>query len=244
MVPVGAHQGESITCYLATTKPTIDGKWTAPNEWNDTAQVELIAYTGSGTAYLRVKYDQEYLYALVDFVSDSTINGFSLIMIDGDHDGGAAPDVYGGPEPDDYGFIQGFSQGNYKVYVFLNPLSSSKFLMKASTNAVNDPYSTSAHLIYEFRVLRSVLGSSSTIGFYARAVDSEGGVDVAWPSAPKTSLAMSSKDVEAPDDWGDLEFSAIPIPEFAAGPSLFFFTILVAAVVLFKSENRKTRRAK
>ena len=70
------------------------------------------------------------------------------------------------------------------------------------------------------------------MGFYVRAIDGAGGVDVAWPSAPSSE--------RVPNDWGDLEFSVTPVPEFAAGPSLFFLGILVAAVVLLKKKPEKS----
>jgi len=52
---------------------TIDGRWTTPDEWSDTQRVPMYVAEGpESTAFLRVKCDDQYLYVLVDFVSDTT----------------------------------------------------------------------------------------------------------------------------------------------------------------------------
>ena len=52
---------------------TIDGKWTTPDEWSDTQRVSMYVAEGpESTGFLRIKNDDQYLYLLVDFVSDTT----------------------------------------------------------------------------------------------------------------------------------------------------------------------------
>jgi len=51
----------------------IDGKWTTPDEWSDTQRVSMFVAEGpESTGFLRIKNDAQYLYLLVDFVSDTT----------------------------------------------------------------------------------------------------------------------------------------------------------------------------
>ena len=52
---------------------TIDGKWTTSDEWSDTQRVSMYEAEGpESTGFLRIKNDDQYLYLLVDFVSDTT----------------------------------------------------------------------------------------------------------------------------------------------------------------------------
>ena len=52
---------------------TIDGRWTTSEEWSDTSRVSMYLVQGSqGTAYVRFKHDADFLYILVDPISDTT----------------------------------------------------------------------------------------------------------------------------------------------------------------------------
>ena len=52
---------------------TMDGKWTTLDEWSDAQRLSMhVAEGPESTGFLRIKNDDQYLYLLVDFVSDTT----------------------------------------------------------------------------------------------------------------------------------------------------------------------------
>jgi hypothetical protein len=72
LVPVSVAR-DSLAVSNLVNPVTIDGKWTTPDEWSDTQRVSMYVAEGpESTAFLRIKYDDQYLYVLVDFVSDTT----------------------------------------------------------------------------------------------------------------------------------------------------------------------------
>jgi len=72
LVSVSAARDSLAVPRLVNTV-TIDGKWTTRDEWSDTQLVSMYVAEGpESTGFLRIKNDYEYLYLLVDFVSDAT----------------------------------------------------------------------------------------------------------------------------------------------------------------------------
>ena len=74
---IGATTDNIVTCGMLQNPVVIDGKWTTSVEWSDTAEIVLTKssrynyYVQSGEAYCRVKRDDNYLYVLLDSVSDT-----------------------------------------------------------------------------------------------------------------------------------------------------------------------------
>jgi len=64
---------DSLAVSKLVNPVTIDGKWTTPDEWLDTQRVSMYVAEGpQSTGYLRIKSDDQYVYLLVDFISDTT----------------------------------------------------------------------------------------------------------------------------------------------------------------------------
>ncbi len=164
---------------------TIDGKWTAINEWEDAAKFELKKslydkgtgrfFSGSTFGYFLIKDDKEFLYIMIDYTADKTIqdNDSGRIRLDIDNDRAGTPQL------DDYMIELSWKANSAKKVIWKGDgkgwiLSNNEIigLKGASTNdALNDPYSIFPHLIYEFAIPRDIIGFKSEIGFSANALD-------------------------------------------------------------------------
>jgi hypothetical protein len=221
--PVQAR--ESISCGALANPVTIDGKWTNADEWKDTFEVTLPFVKGSGEAYFRAKHDQNYLYALVDFVSDATsqANDWGALAIDPSNKAQSTP------RTDDFlligrwnspsDFLIGMAWGTGTAWGAPSFGLTGGFKVASSTNVGNDPYSASSHVIYEFQVPMSKL---STAGIGIAAVASDRDVNMGgWPMGP----------LEEPSNYAYVTFSSQVLPEFpmvtVALPLLFIAAVFV-----------------
>lgn len=232
---VGIPSGGSPTpvlnpAFKALNPVTVDGRWTSSNEWTDTTSILLSAYRGSGTAYWKIKHDTNYLYALVDFVSDgSTEAGDSCsLYVDGNHDLGSAPKkddfalAIEWPNPNAYTSM--IRWGNGTSWKAWNATLPTGFKAISSTNPQNSPYSDTAHVIYEFQIPKSSLNSTN-IGFYVVAYN--GNVKMTWQTSQEN----------IPSTWGSMPLASEPIPEFPM-PFLTLSAALIVAIMLLR--KRKT----
>ncbi len=225
---VKAGSGPTTTAYLAINPVTVDGKWTNSTEWADAAEVKLLVVQGSGVAYMRTKHDPNHLYILVDVLSDVSGEGgdYCALYVDGKHDGGAAPQAddfillerWGGPTM----FNTLYAAGGGGTWGGWEPTIPSEFEGRTSVNAVDDPYSTVSHVIYEFQIPLRVLNATN-IGFYVVVYDNVPVNQLTWP--------MASESI--PNDWGNISISSVVIPEFPAA-QIILFVILAATVALFR----------
>jgi hypothetical protein len=222
LVPVFAAR-ESVQVTRLANAVTVDGKWTTPDEWSDTNRVSMYVIQGpQSTGYLRLKHDADYLYLLVDFISDTTP---------------ASKQTQTGGQSDYDSFNAGIDQNvndtNTKccdVYVTLNwnngksaPESVEPAWIQGtmSYNATNDPDSKTSHAIYEFAIPMGTFENNSAIR--ASVWDRSRAVNMHWPKW-QGSWSMTY--------FGDLVFSDIVVPELPLGTivllaSLVFATALV-----------------
>jgi len=217
---------ETITCGKLDNPVTIDGKWTSEHEWVDAFQISIGFIQGSGEAYFKAKHDDNYLYALIDFVSDieSQEADTGAVVIDSKNNGGSTP------QTDDFVLLGRWNSptefnnviawGTGTAWGSFMGLTGG-FKVACSKDAANDPYSSSAHLIYEFQIPMSELDPTG-IGIYAAAFDREVNRGV-WPSAP----------MENPSQYGYMKFTTQVIPEFSTATSMVLLLLLgVASLVL------------
>jgi hypothetical protein len=209
---------------------TIDGKWTTADEWDDTNRVSMYVIQGpESTGYIRLKHDADFLYLLVDFVSDTTPASQQTQKggkSDYDHfNVGVDKDVndtnteccdvrvdiawYNGktaPDPVEPPWVEG----------------------AMSYDATNDPDSKTSHAIYEFAIPMGTFEKDSAIR--ASVWDRSRAVNMHWPRW-QDSWSMKY--------FGDLVFSDVVVPElpFHAGA-----TLAVAIFITFLSVRRKARR--
>ncbi len=220
--PVEAR--ETITCGKLDNPVTIDGKWTNEQEWVDAFEISIGFFQGSGEAYFKAKHDDNYLYALVDFVSDVESQEFDMgfVAVDSKNNGGSTPQtddfMLAGRwnSPTNFNSIIAWGTGT----AWGSPSGLTGGLKVAcSKDAANDPYSSSSHLMYEFQIPMSELNPTA-IGIFAAAVDREVNKGI-WPMTP----------AENPSQYGYMEFTAQVIPEFFA-PAPIVLPLLLGVISL------------
>ncbi len=159
---------------------TIDGRWTTQAEWRD-AKVALV-YGHSHIKFHKtligvflIKDDTKFLYVMVDFVGDKTLeeNDSGSIRFDINNDRAKSP------QSDDVMFVLNWTtkslketiwKGNGRDWFLVEDLPYK--IEGASTNdPENDPYYGSPHIIYEFAISRELFGIKDIIGFSAGAAD-------------------------------------------------------------------------
>jgi len=223
-----AGTGSPIIAYMAMIHVTVDGKWTIPDEWTDSINTTL----GLANRF-HVKHDDGFLYFLIDYVSDRTMsNGdVSWVYVDTKNDGGSAP------RTDDYGFTVGYSGGFFAEMTIgtgtgwgpqTRPITG--FFGSIGWDASLDPYSTTSHRIYEYKIPKVVLGESTKVGLRVAARDGETDTWVMWPLGSLRDKL---------DQWGILEISSMQIPEFPTiALPLIFFAATLCALALAKHRKR------
>jgi len=175
----GVGQSESaIISNPSFNQVTIDGMWTTQDEWIDATELS------SKDAVLSVKDDEEYVYVLLDFLADETLESgdFAGMNIDVSNDKAAKPQlddfsinlVHSSRPKPTMMYFQGNSTQWNLIYGEDLEVENHLGIIAASTNVTaNDPYSNSSHLIYEFAIPRKTLGNASEIGFAAFVADKE-----------------------------------------------------------------------
>jgi hypothetical protein len=199
-----------VTAYVAIRPVIVDGRWTTTDEWTDSVNVTF-GYGALGDRQcFSVKHDSRFLYVLVDFVADTRLDDKdnSWVYLDTKGDGGTAP------RNDDYGFGINFvagqpifrmKRGTGTGWQETVPSASPPiegFWAWASMDPSNDPYLSTPHSIYEFRIPKTILEESTAVGFRVVVADELGQVE--WPS--RTSSLSPSK-------WGTLTLSVVSIME-------------------------------
>ena len=252
LVPVCfAHQGGNVDCWLLQTQVVVDGKWSSPEEWADASETPMVALKGNGTAYLRTKHDSTNLYVLVDFVSSrynlsESVQIKSLFLsFDSRHDDGTLPknddfqlNAYAPKQAGDnirWGTDKGGWEGLSGPSWELKPES---IKIERSPNSAFDPYSMSGHLDWEV-VIPLTFFNSSTVGFQVYITEGETlfglkypGQALVWPEGPPVTTRTNDN----PTTWGDLTFSASPIPEFP--PVAVPVILAVSLAFLFYARRR------
>jgi hypothetical protein len=231
-VAVGAAK-LTITSSTLKNPVTLDGKWTYADEWTDG-----VSFDCGGYGWIALKDDADSLYVLVDYTRDTSAaaGDFAWVIWDQKNDGGSKP------KSDDYDPILRYTdktnhtssvaQGTGTGWGTFNPASSLSIAAASSTDATSDPYSHASHVVYEFRIPRSILDNSTvitSIGFYAGAQNAAGG-GIGLPRGG---------DYRIPDSWAQLTFS-IPIPEFSQVLVTMALLMATLAIVLRKRGSSVT----
>lgn len=174
----------------SVNKIIIDGKWTEKNEWRDAS--EFSYERGKNVfGYFLIKDDGEFLYVMIDFVSDRTIDDQDMgrLRFDTENDKGwgnlSGCQINGScvgkpgmaPMQDDYMIDLIWNEGSANQISFKGsgtewiPLKENNPVVQAATSndSNNSPYSNIPHLIYEFAIPRLLFENKTEIGFSAYA---------------------------------------------------------------------------
>lgn len=236
LVSVGAikcarAQAAERTSWSTQDIPTIDGMWTAENEWTDGEITPIGEDVAFRSTWDFVSMEEVYTRWIVEFLSDTTDDpeDYWEVCFDGDQTMGAAP------EAGDYKFvITGHTdlvwyQGDGTGWTE-EALDASEIEWAASLS--ESPTDSTPHWILEFVINKGggsvLLGQlwNLRIAVYD-ASNSEAG-ELAWPEG---------SDANDPSGWGVENFEMANIPEglsFGVLVLLSSAAVIVATVVLRK----------
>ncbi len=190
----------SISSSPSTNDVTVDGKWTTAGEWDNAT--ELQARGGAG--YVRIKDDGQFLYILIDFTSDTTLDEKDMARVRFDVNN----DKANRPQTDDYmiladwnggTLIQRTAQGNGRVWTAAKQDLGAE--VASSIDSVNDPYSSQPHMIYEFAIPREVFEDRSEVGFSATVGHRMRTLEAHFINLPRRHHYLN------PSTWATLSFA-------------------------------------
>lgn len=248
MLPAhGLEENGVIEMPFSENKPSIDGKWTTPDEWSDASQTTI--GSGNNVMILLVKHDRDYLYIMGDMIRDFSENRsvFSMVL-DTNNNGGSTPDsedVFLGTYYIDAAMIRAEWAGPEKKYTTANekgekiPFVGWLFLSgpapgsarATSLSSTNDPFeSTLPHKIFEFKIPFSLLYKNDKYGFamiYSGPMQNLNQIsddDIVWPETVRRSDSYFA----VPDDYGVLmdsknQVTIPPIPVISVSVTSFSF---------------------
>jgi hypothetical protein len=230
LIPTASAKNE-LNCPHSINEVIIDGVW-GESEWDEAKEIPLISiYQGeSMTVWARIKNDESYFYAIIDFTSTPILvcGDGAAIIFDTEYNLGD------NPQKDDFRFYftcQGkpsMEVGTGYQFVWRDELPEG-FIADMSFGP--SPHSNSPHPVYEFRIPLSIFPSDTNlVGFTANAwaikiPGTRDDIFLAWPS---------NCDYKVPNTWGEMGFP-YPVPEFSS----FFITSIIAIMAsLFFLKNR------
>jgi hypothetical protein len=224
---------ESVQVTKLANPVTIDGRWTNPDEWSDTNRVSMYLLQGpQSTGYIRLKHDPDFLYLLVDFVSDTT-KANDQTLGTGDTFDGLNVGI-------DY--VNLLKTNCCDVYVQLKwsngmsvPAQTTPSWVESaiSYDATNDPDSATAHAIYEVAFPKeSIAPSNVAIAARISVWDWSRGVNMHWPQW-QGPTGVSGWDTKY---FGELTFSEVTVPELPLPALVLVLSLAVTYAVV-------TRRA-
>ena len=239
---VNAHQGTAVTCPRLWNSVTVDGRWTDNDEWSDSSETSMFAYPKKGQfpaeAYFRTKHDDQYLYLLWDFPTDTAL-GFNTgtgygdeayMIVDPKNDGSLAP------KNDDFIVLLKWLKGG-KFEISKSDYDGERWrsayaeAILGNSSLSQSAYSSKPHAIYECAIPMEYFLNLTTVGFASFVYDSQ--------KAPYTEMLYPNEfDYNAPRSWADLTFSSIVIPEFPIGFASVILTVSICAVLLVASKRR------
>lgn len=156
-----------ILCNFASTKPMIDGRWSFEEEWTDTKEY-VMRY---GSAYFRTKHDDDFLYFILDVVSEETVHkgSFCWIYLDTEYDRSDLPNI------DDFAFsLQWITEKSEQILMqkgqgngwgsetteLPNGFLAASAVSKSKKKSLAHP-----HIVYEFRIPMTLIRQRKKIGF-------------------------------------------------------------------------------
>ncbi|MGH9910017.1 MAG: hypothetical protein ACRD32_05205 [Nitrososphaerales archaeon] len=150
--------------------PRIDGVWSTSTEWTDASETKIVE--NGMTAYLRAKHDERFVYVLIDFVSDQSLDesgDWAVLCFDTKNGDGKAP------LNDDYCFYiatrtnritSGIMQGNGKGWTGIQDAKLVGQFAKMSYSHFSMYDNTNMHVSSEFKIPLRSYGLEEKMGFY------------------------------------------------------------------------------
>jgi hypothetical protein len=238
---------------------TMDGKWTTLDEWSDAQRLSMhVAEGPESTGFLRIKNDDQYLYLLVDFISDTTpavgqtrgepvhwcYDGVS-VGID-EHANEQKPKPLG--DRDDFAecvsgstclLIEVRWLSGYDAPQAVTP-SDVSIDGAMSYDATNDPDSQTSHAIYELAIPTQTFVSPSAIR--VSVWDVSRGVNMHWPTYEGSWSTKYFGDLVFPKQQGTMTHEegtrATPMEPVVLLAIAVVVVLLVLVLLYFRRRHR------
>ena len=237
---VGLEEPVIITKSGYVERTIVDGKWSNGREWKESAD-EGWYFEDGNALILRSAHQDEYIYFLVDFVSDRTPNtnmDRATLCLDSNNDKNKIS------ESDDYCFVtslqrnsaivlQGGSpsalDGNFKRIYPQNVFAA------GTMSDHHDRYSAIPHSSYEFKIPTELVGRHAEYGLYIALYDSQNDALYSWP---RYIELPNNFQIPPPNQWGELVSPDKTLPEFNL-PLLVVMLALSTLILLTKTKGIK-----
>lgn len=223
--------------YPTIVEPTVDGKWTSPDEWMDAPWTisENVTFTStySSLSFNPITVTTNFV---IEISSDNTndTGDYWQMCMDGNNDGGSAP------QTGDYKIeVVGHTnltvyEGNGTGWTEITPQEGElSFAESISASSLN----TTPHWIAEFTILKTAgnIALAEIWGLRLAVFDANNTAAGVWPP---------DSDPDVPDEWGVNNYTQTPIPE---GLTIGVMVLLTSVSVLIGSpylRNRSRKRKK
>ncbi|MFY9301494.1 MAG: hypothetical protein WAO91_09945 [Candidatus Nitrosotenuis sp.] len=225
---------EPIMITISNTMKDVvfDGKWTTQSEWKSSSWNELKA--GDSIVQLRTAHQEDFIYVMVDYVTDTSIDTTSdkavVCLTDKNGD-----DING-----DFCFVAYLGSVAGQIYTIepangslkILDLAVEEFVAVGGVSDDNDRYSDIPHTGYEFKIPTDLVGRSDSYGFFISVYDSASDVFFTWPyiQGGNNSLGVVPQDM-----WGQIISPDKSLPEFDL-PLLILLPSL--ALVFYLTRNK------
>jgi len=223
-----------ITISSGMDKIIFDGKWSFFSEWKDSSLESI----GNNLVIIRAAHQGDFVYVFLDSLVDETYDKNSdkaMICFDTKNNKSIKPDV------DDYCFVAVMGKLNGHILQGGSNFATKGNLEKITVpfenkmiggiSDLNDRYSKSPHMSYEFKIPTDLIGRSNEYGFYVQVFDSNTNQFQTWPSGIKTEFLKTP----SPQNWGSLISIDNSLPEFPT--PVVIILILFSLIILFTRKN-------
>ena len=237
--PISADTPIKITISSTMEQIIFDGKWTHSTEWKKSSLDSLDYKEPIESIKLRTAHQGNFVYVMINFVSDTTPNedDFAIICFDTNNDKSEIPQL------DDFCFkstlgesegivLQGNPENTNSFFLQTN--SPEGFIAISSESDSEDRYSNIPHSTYEFRIPTDFISRQSIYGFYMSAYDSDIDQTFSWPM----NVELGKADIPNPSMWGEMISPDKSLPEFE-WPLLTLIPIMGLVIYLTKKVNSK-----
>lgn len=228
-----------ITISSDMNKVIFDGRWSHETEWKRSS-LDTLSYDDGTYIQLRTAHQDDFIYVLVDAVSDIYLDkgmDRTIVCLDTNNDKSLLSDsndycfVVTLDEKEPFVLQGGFLDSDDHFKEIANP---DGFIGISSVSNENDRYSNIPHTSYEFRIPTELVGRSDIYGFYLGVYDGHSNNIYSWP---QDMILDSSQKIPSPSNWGELVSPDKSLPEFE-WPMLAILSAFSLTVYLTKFRYR------
>jgi len=205
-----------ITLSDIKKKFVLDGKWSNDIEWKTSSYNGWLFDDGTGIV-LRSAHEENYLYFLVDYISDRTIDtnaDRAMICLEGNNEKNTIA------QQNAYCFIAVMNKntpvtlqggGISSISGNFNQIFVKDVMTKGTVSDHKDRYSQVPHASYEFKIPTDLVGRYSEYGLYISVYDSDADRYNSWP---RNIEHKNNFTIPSPNEWGIMISPDKSLPEF------------------------------